>query len=65
MERPRIEHEIRDPERNITYIVVAYRTLTQQEVVFAVRAFLTRTRRKPKKNSRIEILTVFGATDAL
>lgn len=64
MEMPNIPHPIRDAERNITYVVMAYRALSKGEVVTAVRMHLAGAKR-PKKNSKVVIFTVMGATDSL
>lgn len=65
MEMPNIPHRMRDAERNVEYVVMAYRKLTRQEVVAAIHAYLAQQRRKPAKNKRVTILTTLGATGAL
>ncbi|WP_439444483.1 hypothetical protein ABWU93_11565 [Xanthomonas translucens pv. translucens] len=65
MELPNVRHPIRDPETNVTYVVMAYRHLTQSEVVQTVRMHQRQTRKKPKRGSTITILTVLGATQNL
>lgn len=65
MEGPHIPHPIRDAERNVTYVVMAYRELTRTEVVQMVRMHQARTKKKPAKNSTVTILTVLGATPGL
>lgn len=47
MEPPTIKTTLHDPDRNIDYHVVAYRTLTRAELLDAVRAFMV-NRRRPK-----------------
>lgn len=65
MDLPNIPHRIRDPERDVVYVVMAYRKLTRGEVVSQVRAHLASTRRRPKKGSTVTIMTVLGATAGL
>lgn len=63
MKMPNIPHPIRDPEQDVTYVVMAYRALTRAEVVQMVRVHQSRTRKKPKKGSSITIITSIGADD--
>jgi hypothetical protein len=65
MDLPKVRHPIRDPETNVTYVVMAYRQLTQHEVVQTVRIHQRQTRKKPKHGSTVTILTVLGATENL
>lgn len=57
---PTVASTIRDAERNVTYTVMAYRALTRPELVQCVRMHMARQRKKPKKGSRITIITTFG-----
>lgn len=63
MELPNAPHQIRDPERNITYVVMAYRQLSRTEVVQMIRVHQAAQRRKPKKGSLVRIVTTIGAND--
>ena len=63
MEAPNIRSSIRDPERDITYHVLAYRKLAREETIAAVRYYLARAKKKPKAGSTITIVTIIGATD--
>ncbi len=64
MELPQVENILDDQDRNIRYVVRAYRKLSEQELVLAVRAFLSMQRgRRPKRNTTYEIITVIGARD--
>lgn len=64
MEQPKVSNPIRDEERDITYNVVAYRKLSQEETVLAVRHYLAgKKSKKPKKGSTITILTIIGYND--
>lgn len=60
MEQPTIKSAIRDAERDITYIVLAYRTLSRSELVMAVRVFLQQNRKHPKKGSVVTIHSLIG-----
>lgn len=63
MEQPGVRNVIRDAERKVTFVVMAYRQLTREEMVFAVRAYLSQRRGKPKKGSTVVIVTLFGHED--
>lgn len=60
METPNISTKILDPVDNVTYDVRAYRALTRDELVLAVRTHRQRVKRKPKKGSTIVIVTIIG-----
>lgn len=65
MQMPNVSNVIKDSERNIVYDVVAYRELTRQELVHAVRQFMSMQKRKPKKGTRYRIITMIGARDRI
>jgi hypothetical protein len=61
MIQPDVVSVIRDDERDITYRIVAYRTLTYAEKVSSVRSFITQKKSpKLKTGSTITILTIIG-----
>lgn len=61
MEPPTIKTTLHDPDRNIDYHVVAYRTLTRAELLDAVRAFMVNRRRpKLKPGQSVTIVTIIG-----
>ncbi len=61
MKMPDVCNELRDPARKVVYRVMAYRTLTRQEMLTAVAMHLGQNKgRPPKKNSTITIVTLFG-----
>ncbi|HVA48402.1 MAG TPA: hypothetical protein VNH11_18705 [Pirellulales bacterium] len=60
---PNVGNVVIDRERDIHYTVVAYRALTETELMFVVRQFLSSRKRSPKKGSRFEIVTSIGARD--
>ena len=65
---PYVEHVARDKGSNVTFRVMAYRSLSRVEVVEAVRAFRAqpkvRRRPMPLRNATITILTLLGATSS-
>ncbi len=63
MEQPSVRNVIKDPERKVTFVVLAYRELSRGEMVFAVRQYLSQRRGKPKKGSTVVIMTLFGFND--
>lgn len=60
MQAPNIKNTLIDPERNITYHVMAYRKLSERELLQAVRYSVSQLKRKPKKGSVNTIITVIG-----
>ena len=62
---PNVENIIVDPEKNITYRIMAYRTLAREEKVAAVRVFLANLpkTKRPKKNQDITFVTTIGSRD--
>jgi len=60
MEMPSIVTEAIDEAKNVRYQVVAYRKLSPNELVFAIRLALSRMKRKPKKNSTCRLVTIIG-----
>jgi hypothetical protein len=65
MEMPSVKNPIRDASKNITYVVVAYRTLSVAERTQMVRLHLSRLKKKPAKNSAVIIMTTIGFDDPL
>lgn len=63
MEGPNVLSVLTDQTRNVRYEVQAYRALTEQELVFAVRYYLSHCKRKPKKGSVVRIVSIIGAND--
>ena len=63
MESPNFKTVLTDTSKNIRYEVFAYRALDRDELLFYVRNFLSMQKRKPKKNTTVQILTVIGARD--
>lgn len=64
METPNILNVLNDPNKNIRYEVVAYRTLSSDELVSAVRVALSMMKKKPKRNSTYRFFSVIGHGDA-
>ena len=65
MDQPHVENVLVDTGRNVTYRVLAYRTLSEDELVQAVRFYLAhkKGKRPPRKNSTIAIMTIIGIRD--
>ncbi|AGX88285.1 hypothetical protein Cenrod_2218 [Candidatus Symbiobacter mobilis CR] len=62
MEAPTISNIIKSPEKNITYNILAYKTLSRQEIVSAVQNFNSQNKRKRiEPGTIITILTTIGA----
>lgn len=59
MEIPSIEHEVIDKGLGVTFKVMAYRKLTDEEAVQFVRAWWTNARKKdrPKRGESLTIYT--------
>lgn len=63
MTLPKVSNLLVDKATSIEYDVVAFRKLTDVELVRAVRVGVSLMRRKPKKNSRYTFITSIGARD--
>lgn len=62
MEMPSVRSTIKDPAKDVTYHVMAYRTLSREELVQSVRAYhSSRRTKKLKKGQVITIMTIIGA----
>ncbi len=61
MQLPNIDNVLKDPKKNITYIIMAYRKLTREKMVLAVRHYHSqRKAKKPKRGQTITIYTIIG-----
>lgn len=65
MEMPKVSHTYKDTKNDLTYVVMAYRKLTEDEFVRAVVYFRSQQKRKPKRGSQFVIMTMIGARDPL
>lgn len=64
MEMPKVSNVAKDEQRNITFNIMAYRQLSEAEVLRAVRYFRsTKEGRKIKKNMTYTIISTVGARD--
>ncbi len=64
MQVPNVSNIAKDNERNITFNVLAYRKLTEPELLRAIRYFQsTKQGRKLKKNTAYTIVSIIGARD--
>jgi hypothetical protein len=65
MQPPNIRSMIRDPKRNVTYCVLACRTLTREELLQSVAACHAQPRVRRRKtriqNATITIYTIYGS----
>jgi hypothetical protein len=52
-----------DTRAGVRYVVVAYRSLEEWELLGAVQAWLDAQRRRPKRGSKVTIISVLGAPD--
>lgn len=60
MDTPNIINKLIDQQSGVTYKVLAYRKLTENELIFAVRHYLANRKGKPKKGSIVTIYSVTG-----
>lgn len=61
MELPSIVNTLVDKQRNITYEIVAYRKLTREELILAVRNFHSQKKKlKVKPNKKYKIMSSIG-----
>jgi len=58
MEVPNVPFTIRDRHRNITWVIWAYRQLDKEEALRMLAVLLRSSKKRPKPNSRYDILTV-------
>lgn len=61
MKQPSVLNALVDKEKNITYEVVAYRKLTREELILAVRHFYSQKKKpKVKPGQKIRIISIIG-----
>jgi hypothetical protein len=63
MEMPTVSTVLHDTDKNIRYEVLAYRQLGRDELVIAVRNAISMMKKKPKKNSHYQFITIIGFND--
>jgi hypothetical protein len=63
MEAPNVSNVLTDPTKNIRYEVMAYRALSEQELLQAVRVAVSMMKKKPKKNTTYRFVTIIGLRD--
>lgn len=65
MELPTVRTTFVDAKQGTTYEILAYRTITEQEALSVVDAYLThhRGRLQPKRGSRIKLHSRLGEED--
>jgi len=60
MNTPKIENILRDNENKILYRVMAYRSLSREELLTAVKIFMASSKKKIKRNTTITIISNIG-----
>ena len=64
---PTVKHTVRDNEHNVTYHVMAYRKLTNREVMIGIRMYHSqpkqRRRKTPVRDKVITIISLIGLHD--
>jgi len=60
---PTVKNTLVQKDGNIRYEVMAYRTLSQRELLGAVSTFVNMMRRKPKKNTVYTVISTIGMRD--
>jgi hypothetical protein len=64
MEQPSVSNPIRDEKNGITYNVVAYRKLSREEIVLAIKHYrASKKTKKSKKGTTVTIVTIIGYND--
>jgi hypothetical protein len=60
MQMPNVRNVLRDPTKQINYEVMAYRALSEQELLMAVRVYLSNTKKskRPKPGQTVTIYSV-------
>jgi hypothetical protein len=62
MQLPPVKNAIRDEENKVTYEVLAYRELSYEELVMAIRVYNGQKRSKKKdRNCTVQIITMIGS----
>ena len=62
---PGIAYDFKDERRNVTYRLMAYRQLTENEAKKHIAYYLSRQKRKPKPNTTVILMTTIGSRDAI
>jgi hypothetical protein len=63
MKLPHVSHLVVDEENKIEFNVMAYRKLTEAEVLQALRTWRRIYRKKLRPKHRYQVLTVIGANE--
>ena len=64
MQQPNIKNTIKDDKKDVTYHIMAYRILSKDEMVEAVKMVLSQKAAKTvKKGQVVTIITIIGAND--
>lgn len=61
MEQPTVKTTMKDEKAGVTWCVIAYRAVSQGEMVAAIRHYLaSKKTRKPKRGQAITIVSIIG-----
>ena len=64
MLRPNVRTSLYDPNTEITYHVLAYRTLSHHELLQSIATYQSQNQRKKlKRRSSVTIITLIGVND--
>ena len=64
IQQPNIKNTIKDDKKDVTYHIMAYRILSKDEMVEAVKMVLSQKAAKTvKKGQVVTIITIIGAND--
>ena len=64
MNTPDVLTEMKDTDINFTFVVRAYRSLSEMEIKRSYALWRRQKKsNKPKKNQRVEVITSIGAND--
>ncbi len=64
MDTPNVKTELKIPELNFTFCVIAYRKATREEMHFAYNYWRSQKKsNKPKRNQRVDVITIIGYND--
>lgn len=61
MQLPNVSNILKDPENDVTYDVIAYRKLSRNEIIQAIRYYHSQKKtKKLKKGTSVKIITIIG-----
>lgn len=57
MKMPNVKNQVIDTKSNVTYVVLAYRTLSEGETRTAIAYYRSQTKKKPKAGTTVTIVS--------